>query len=61
MRKKSLGPKPKPPAEKQSEKILLSVTPAEYALLKRAAGKQPLATFIREISLRSARRRVPIA
>lgn len=43
---KGRGPKPKPMAEKRSEKVLLSLTPGERAKLEEQAGLVPLATWI---------------
>jgi len=40
------GPRPKPPSEKRSHRVMLSLTPAEAATLKDKAGLAGEATVI---------------
>jgi hypothetical protein len=56
MKKNRGGRPPKPPGEKQSEKIQLSLTPRERAQLDAAAGREPVASFLRRIVLRTLAR-----
>lgn len=51
------GRPPKPAAERQTESILVSLTPAERSLCEAAADGRPLATWARETLLRAARRK----
>ncbi len=51
------GSRAKPASEKQSRTILASFTPREFEEVRRAAAKQPLATFVRELTLRHVARR----
>jgi len=51
------GRKPKPPAEKQSEKIQAAFTPAELRELREAAGGRPVGSYLRELVLRHLSRR----
>jgi len=51
------GRKPKPAALKQSGGVLARFTPSELRDLQREAGKQPLAGFVRELTLRHVARR----
>ena len=51
------GRKPKPPSEKQSRVVSANLTPGEHAALKRAAGHESVARFVRRLILRSLTRR----
>lgn len=51
------GRKPRPPQTVRSVPILLRVSPVERAALDAAAGDVPLATWLRDVALRAARRR----
>ena len=51
------GRKPKLAKDRQSEKVLVAFTPGELRELQRAASKQPLAAFVRELTLRHLARR----
>jgi hypothetical protein len=46
-RRPGAGAKPMPVAERREKRLMLSLTPGEYARLRRAAGRQPLAVFAR--------------
>lgn len=52
-----IGRPPKPAAEKQSETLIVKVTPAERRLLARAAKGQPLAVWMRGVLVRAAKKR----
>lgn len=52
-----IGRPPKPRAEKQSRKAMVTFTPAEYRVLLEAAGDRPVGTFIRDTVLRHLARR----
>ena len=54
--KRGRGRPPKTAADKRSEAILVSLTPAERELIKAAAGDEPLAVWARDVMLRAARR-----
>jgi hypothetical protein len=47
------GRPPKPAAERQSEAVMVRLTPAERAALERAAGGEALGAFLRGIVLRT--------
>ncbi len=54
-RRKRRGPggrPPKPAAERHSERVLVSFTPAERAALEAAVGEEPVATYLRKLVLR---------
>lgn len=51
------GRKPKPPGEKQSEKVQAKFTPDEHAALTKAAEGEPLGSLLRRIALRFLARR----
>jgi hypothetical protein len=51
------GRKPKPASEKQSEKFMATFTPSEAQALRRAAGTEPVGTFLRRLALRFVSRR----
>ena len=51
------GRKPKARAEKQSESVTATLTPAEMQQLKAKAGREPLGSWVRRLILRSLRRR----
>jgi hypothetical protein len=50
------GRKPKPASEKQSEKFMATFTPSEAQALRRAAGTEPVGTFLRRLVVRHLRR-----
>jgi hypothetical protein len=50
------GRPPKPPGEKQSEKLMVTLTPSERRKLEAAAGDEPLGTYLRRLVLRSLAR-----
>jgi uncharacterized protein (DUF1778 family) len=52
---KKLGRPPKSPAHKRSEQLLLKLTPAERALIVKAADGEPT-IWAREVVLRAAKR-----
>lgn len=47
-RRPGAGAKPKPEIERRDKRVMLSLTPSEFARLRRAAGRQPMAVFARE-------------
>lgn len=47
---------PFPKARLRAFKVLVSLSPSETATLRKAAGEQPLAVWIREAALRAAQR-----
>ncbi|MCL4684697.1 hypothetical protein KJ059_08080 [Myxococcota bacterium] len=51
------GPKPLPEGERRRHAALVRMNDAERAALLRAAGGKPLATWLRDLGLRAARRR----
>jgi len=51
------GRKPKPPGEKQSEKVQAAFTPAELRKLREAAGEKPVGSYLRKLVLRHLARR----
>ena len=51
------GRKPKRPSEKQSKRAMVTFTPGEWRDLKKAAGDDPLGTFMRRVVLRHLARR----
>ena len=51
------GRKPKPPAEKQSKRVMVTFTPAEHAELRKAAAAEPIGTYLRRLVLRVLARR----
>jgi hypothetical protein len=51
------GPKPKPKAQKQARRMMLYLTEAEHRELQRAAGNEPLATYVRRLLVRHLARR----
>jgi hypothetical protein len=51
------GRPPKLPSERQSERAMVTFTRAEYREVLKAAARQPVGTFIRELVLRSLARR----
>ena len=51
------GRKPKRAADKQSERAMVTFTPGEWRDLKKAAGDDPVGTFMRRIVLRHLARR----
>lgn len=55
MKPKKMGRPPKPPDERQTERIEVRMTAAEMALVEGAA-KGKLATWCRETLLRAAKR-----
>jgi hypothetical protein len=50
-RRPGAGPKPKPATERRDKRVMLSLTPREFARLQRAAGRRPVAVFAREFLL----------
>lgn len=52
-----IGRPPFPASKLRSHKVLVSLTPGELVVLKRAAGREPLAVYLRRIGLRAAARR----
>ena len=51
------GPKPRPPGETRRNAALVKLTDAEHAALLAAADGKPLATWLRDLGLRAARRK----
>lgn len=52
-----IGRPPYPPAKLRTVKVLVSLTAAEAAAIKRAAGGEPVAVYLRRVGLRAAQRR----
>jgi hypothetical protein len=59
------GPRPgagrpsKPTDERQSERVLVSLTPEEKRALAAAAGEEPLGSYVRQLLVRHLARRQP--
>lgn len=51
-KRRGAGRSPLPPEEKQSERVMVTLTPPERARLERAAGEGPLGTYIRRVLIR---------
>jgi len=51
------GPKPKTAAQRRRNRVVLNLTDGELARLRRAAGKEQLSTYMREIIFRHLARR----
>jgi len=51
------GRKPRPPEEKQRNRVLLNLTDSEYAELMKVAGNEPISTCARRIVVRYLARR----
>ena len=51
-RRPGAGRPPKPTDEKQSERILVSLTPEEKRVLEEAAGEEPLGSYLRRLLVR---------
>jgi len=52
-----IGRPPLPKSQLRRIKVLVSLSPGEGKALRIAAAGEPLATWIREVALRAARRR----
>jgi hypothetical protein len=50
-RRPGAGAKPKPAGDRRDKRVMLSLTAGEYARLRTAAGRQPVAAFARETLL----------
>lgn len=51
------GRRPRPPEEKQANRVVVKLTDDELAALEAAAGEEPLATYARRVLLRHLRRK----
>ena len=56
-RRPGAGRKPRPAGRVRSAGVLVRFTPAEHAALLAAADGIPLATWLRELGLRAAKRK----
>jgi len=56
-RRKGAGRKPIAPAERRRHAVLLRLSVAELEAIEAAAKGEPLATWLRDVALRAARRR----
>lgn len=51
------GPKPKPRARKQGQRVMVNLTPGELAALRAAAGDESLGGYARRVLVRHLERR----
>ena len=52
------GPKPKPASQRRSEPVMVMLTPSEHAALRRAAGKEAMATYAHRVLAKHLARNV---
>jgi hypothetical protein len=50
-----VGRPPKDPAEKLGERVMVNLTQAEAAALRKAAGEEPLGSYLRRLVVRHLR------